>query len=531
VVESPVVVVPAPPSEPQPPVAPALQPARRVSRRAIEQAGAVLIVVAVLVGLATGSPRGDAIRPLALQARALALNDTWVQMVADGVRSADLAEMRAEWRLTQQSKVQGAAAIFWWPDGAALMDRWQIETDRVWSRNLSVALTGATVAELSLHRELGAEAPGQRAWRLGALATATTPAELTALGGEWALQARLVPLDRSIADALGQLTPVVQQATGLGIVTNPAPGLLARAAEYVSLDESARLTRARMLWRDLGRANIDLSARVASARLAKQAFARANHAISVADTAGVSVAAYRSRVDANSRTYATAITPDQFAAVSSDLDQVAGSAHHDLVVWMSQVHIVGGVAFYYQSHGLSCEEAATSMALTHQGIYLSQDRILAEMGADLRPPYWDARGVMHWGDPYVSFVGNVNGVENVTGWGANYAPLVRVALAHHAWLVQYGYMTAQTIYMRLAAGHPVVVYATFDWAWHPRHDYIAFDGRRIPFIGPAQSHVYTAVGVRPDAVLVNDPWRGQYWVAKGSFEAAYSDFMEAIVFA
>jgi hypothetical protein len=43
--------------------------------------------------------------------------------------------------------------------------------------------------------------------------------------------------------------------------------------------------------------------------------------------------------------------------------------------------------------------------------------------------------------------------------------------------------------------------------------------------------VVTAVGVRPDAVLVNDPLRGQYWVSKQSFEAAYCDFSEAIVFA
>jgi len=43
--------------------------------------------------------------------------------------------------------------------------------------------------------------------------------------------------------------------------------------------------------------------------------------------------------------------------------------------------------------------------------------------------------------------------------------------------------------------------------------------------------VYTLVGIRPGAVLVDDPLRGRYWVAMSSFEAAYSDFMEAIAFA
>jgi uncharacterized protein YvpB len=93
-------------------------------------------------------------------------------------------------------------------------------------------------------------------------------------------------------------------------------------------------------------------------------------------------------------------------------------------------------------------------------------------------------------------------------------------------------MSAATIYARLIAGHPVVVFSTWDWRWHPRHDYLSFDGRWIPWIGPVYaSHVYTAVGVSPTKVLVNDPIRGQYWISKASFEAGYSDFREAIVFA
>jgi hypothetical protein len=39
------------------------------------------------------------------------------------------------------------------------------------------------------------------------------------------------------------------------------------------------------------------------------------------------------------------------------------------------------------------------------------------------------------------------------------------------------------------------------------------------------------VGVGPGSVLINDPIRGQYWLSKASFQAGYSDFNEAIVFA
>jgi uncharacterized protein YvpB len=116
--------------------------------------------------------------------------------------------------------------------------------------------------------------------------------------------------------------------------------------------------------------------------------------------------------------------------------------------------------------------------------------------------------------------------------GTYYPPLVRIAKAHGANILAYGSMSAGTIYARVIAGHPVVAFATWDWRWHPRRDYLSFDGQWIPWIGPYYaSHVYTVVGVSPWSVLVNDPIRGQYWVSKGAFEASYSDFGEAIVFA
>jgi uncharacterized protein YvpB len=173
------------------------------------------------------------------------------------------------------------------------------------------------------------------------------------------------------------------------------------------------------------------------------------------------------------------------------------------------------------------------MALTHQGINLSQDQILAELGADRRGEYVDSSGRVRWGNPYETFVGNVNGSEsNFTGYGTYYPPLVRIARAHGARIIAYGSMSAATVYARVIAGHPVVAFATWDWAWHPRHDYLSFDGQWIPFIGPYNaSHVYTVVGVSPSSVLIDDPIRGQYWISKGSFQAGYSDFNEAIVFA
>lgn len=193
---------------------------------------------------------------------------------------------------------------------------------------------------------------------------------------------------------------------------------------------------------------------------------------------------------------------------------------------------VTDVVFYYQTHNLSCEEAAVSMALTHQGIVLDQDEILHDVGADQSAVGTDADGRMRWGDPYRKFVGSVDGFEfDRTGYGAFYPPLVAEAKKHGARILRAGAMDAQTVYGYLWSAHPVVVWATWDWRWHKRNDYLAYDGRWVPWIGPYDAHVYTAVGIRPGAILVNDPLRGRYWVSMQAFEAAYSDFEDAIAFA
>jgi uncharacterized protein YvpB len=201
-------------------------------------------------------------------------------------------------------------------------------------------------------------------------------------------------------------------------------------------------------------------------------------------------------------------------------------------------HIISGVAYYRQSHNLSCEEAATSMALTHQGMYVSQDQILAGLGVDWTPVVVSNGMVVSWGDPDRAFVGNVNGLEsNRTGYQANPKALMRVINSFGGRVIEWsepsvhGSISPQEIYAQVLADHPVVAYATWDWRYHTRHDYLPEDGNMVPWIGPADAHVYTVIGVSSSSVLVNDPLRGQYWVSKGSFEAAYSDFDMAIVFA
>ena len=198
--------------------------------------------------------------------------------------------------------------------------------------------------------------------------------------------------------------------------------------------------------------------------------------------------------------------------------------------------VISHVTFYYQTHNLSCEETATSMALTHQGLHISQNQILARLGVDWTPVVLRYGRVVRWGDPDKAFVGNVNGSENnYTGQQANPKALVRVLKSYHAVIIAWSephvtshVITASEIYHYVLLGHPVVAYATWDWKRHPIYYYTSEDGNRIPLISPYDDHVYTIVGVTPTKVLVYDPIRGKYWISKSAFQAGY-EFGMAIV--
>jgi uncharacterized protein YvpB len=497
------------------------------------QGVAIVLTAALLAGTAGGAAALDARIAFQVQAQAAALRAQWSVMQAEGIPDSDLAPLEQEWADSQKIKFLGVPTVFWAPAASGIVDRWQAETATIYARDLSMYRAGALVAEQDLHAALGTEPRVQRKARLEALSAARTPGEFAALRADWALETRLVPIDRNIAAAAGAVANQVLQANNLAIRSDPAPDALARASDYSLMSALDRMSRAELLTRNLAFVRNDLQGRLDAAAITQQAFSHAAGEVGSASLYGIDISSLQSRIDGNHTAYGNAATVAEFSRITGDLNQVAAAADGAINTALSTTHVISGVTFYYQDHPLSCEEAATSMALTHQGMYLSQDQILAELGSDRRAEYVDSSGRVRWGNPYETFVGNVNGSEsNFTGYGTYYPPLVRIARAHGARIIAYGSMSAATIYARVIAGHPVVAFATWDWAWHPRRDYLSFDGQWIPFIGPAQaSHVYTVVGVSPSSVLINDPIRGQYWLSKGSFQAGYSDFNEAIVFA
>lgn len=502
------------------------------------QLSAFLAAAAILNVLGALSYTTDTSGPLHLQALADSLHSRWGGMAAQGVPSRDLVRLQAEWARDERVTVLGVGSVFWKPGSNAIVDRWQAQTDAVWNHNLGIDRTGAAVSEQRLHSALGTDPLTARKERMYALASAATPAEFMALGFEWELEARLVPIDRTVAGAVAAVTDSIRQAGAIGIVSTPAADYVARMAQYPDMDPHLRQASAGFLLGQMNGLQSNLQSRIAAATAAHDGFARVSGEISQADNWGVTVSGYQAQVSADAGAYAIATTPAQFNAIAADVNQVASAAHAAALVAMNATHVIYGVQFYYQVHSLSCEETATSMGLTHQGLYISQDQILAGLGVDSTPAQVVNGVVVKWGNPDRAFVGNVNGSENnFTGQQANPKALMRVLNSYGARVIDWSepgvtsnVISAQEIYSQIAAGHPVVAYATWDWRWHPIYYYTSEDGNQVPLIAPANDHVYLVIGVSQYGVLVNDPIRGQYWVSKGEFESSY-EFGMAIVLA
>ena len=85
----------------------------------------------------------------------------------------------------------------------------------------------------------------------------------------------------------------------------------------------------------------------------------------------------------------------------------------------------------------------------------------------------------------------------------------------------------QAIYDAILHGHPVVAWISNTYHQVPLATYIAYDGKRVYFT--LTEHAVAIIGVRSDAVLINDPWFGRAWHSKAQFESAYATFKQMAV--
>jgi uncharacterized protein YvpB len=192
------------------------------------------------------------------------------------------------------------------------------------------------------------------------------------------------------------------------------------------------------------------------------------------------------------------------------------------------VSVTVAVPVQRQVYSLSCEESSLSMVLAFYGRAVSDQDVLQYIGVDLAHPFAGPGG----GDPYVDFVGDPNGSEvRNTGYGVYWPPIQAAAGHFGAPVARAGHGVAPSaVYAAVSAGHPVIVWLTFDLNAHARNDYVAYDGRSVPYAGP-EEHAMVVTGVSDTSVRLNDPDRGQYWTPRSRFETSYAVYDQmAVVF-
>jgi hypothetical protein len=181
--------------------------------------------------------------------------------------------------------------------------------------------------------------------------------------------------------------------------------------------------------------------------------------------------------------------------------------------------VIGNVPVVRQQHALDCEAAALAMAMAHEGLARSQWQLLVAMGIGRRHPRGGLPGRRRPVPQLRRRPQRLGGppdrlrrlpASGGAGRGGDRRP--RPAGG--------GGIPAAAVYDQVAQGHPAVAWITYDWRPHARHDYVAWDGRWVPYAGPFE-HTVTVVGVDGASVRVHDPARGAYWMARPTFEAAY----------
>jgi uncharacterized protein YvpB len=171
-----------------------------------------------------------------------------------------------------------------------------------------------------------------------------------------------------------------------------------------------------------------------------------------------------------------------------------------------EVHLP--VARQRQSHNLSCESSAASMAAQYHGIPLGEADVLAAL------PRND--------NPHLGFRGNVDGpTGDLVDYGVYAGPIAEILNSQglQAWSIEDG---LPGIRAALARGNPVLAWITFDC--QPQTPTTVVLGDQELTLVPYQ-HVVVVTGYNSEGLWANDPWDGQEdYYATAVFERAMSYF-------
>lgn len=185
-------------------------------------------------------------------------------------------------------------------------------------------------------------------------------------------------------------------------------------------------------------------------------------------------------------------------------------------------HIVTGMPYYGQIYTEDCEIAALQMALAHEGISVSQLKLLSAANVSTAAPVVGATGdIRYWGDPNTSFVGHPNadsigkGYSAASGYGT-YAPnIARVAKRFGATVLWSGQrLTQKQLKDFIDNNHPVIAWVG-DRAGRMRFaslaTWTAWDGSTVEYPDPKSGvyeHCVVVAGWSDEGVYVEDPLVG-----------------------
>lgn len=166
--------------------------------------------------------------------------------------------------------------------------------------------------------------------------------------------------------------------------------------------------------------------------------------------------------------------------------------------------VILNIAWDRQDRALSCEAAALKMALAGKGVRVSEDDIMARIGFDLTP-----KGNGVWGDPNLSFVGDINGSQNSTGYGVHWDPIVRAAKGWRDAKAVSG-MSLSQVARELEAGNPIVFWGVTGSAYYD--PWQTPEGKTIN--AWKGEHTRTLIGFKgsvenPTSFIINDPQSGR----------------------
>jgi uncharacterized protein YvpB len=158
---------------------------------------------------------------------------------------------------------------------------------------------------------------------------------------------------------------------------------------------------------------------------------------------------------------------------------------------------------------LDCESAALAAAMQYKGVHITQNQVFAALPKDLRSAVVSDGRLIHWGDPYTAYVGNVWGSEAAyTGYGVYYPPIAAVAQGQRLATASGSGWSLDALVTQLEAGNPVVVWVNWHLLPVPVTSYVAFDGRQVWFSTHEHAQVLIGFDQAASSITLMDPFDG-----------------------